>query len=637
MRDRGHDRLDVRACRRNGNPALAGRVHRLRRRVVPRARRAGRDGRARSANRAGARLERARTAPRVKWLDWNHDLPVSTGAVMSLVIAVGVSGSGSNTVPAPKPADRAGASPTLFSPRPPEVSARAGRRRGRRAALRRRLRGPAARSENPDLAPLSGGARRPRHLLRPALRARPRDARRARGDPHATPDGRRSGDARRDPALHEAVLDQHRARTTTSRRASSCSSARPRRFAPRPRGGRANGGATFPLAAGRDRSTTCSTRLQPLFFDPDVDPMVTQQDARRRARTSCTASANNLYVGVTMEDLEGFEERYALNSRLVKQRRQAGRRGLPGRRPLRRADRGDRPASRGRDPVRHRRRWREALRRADHVLPDRRDARPRGLRHRVGRRTRTRRSTRSTGSSRSTWTRAASRARGRRSSSTSTARRPRRSRRSRADAQWFEDRMPWDPTVPQAGRARRHRARHRRRRRDRRLGADHADRHQPAERPGDPRDATAASRCRCRTSTRRTTSRRCRRSAASSAWTPEEAARAEKWSALAGELTTEHARSDRPRVGQGRRAAERQPADCAEGAVLGARGSARRSRGAVLRARPEARRARARAGRAIRTRSCAPNTRPTRATRWCSCGACARARRSKKTTCATAR
>src|SRR5204863_3239667 len=30
------------------------------------------------------------------------------------------------------------------------------------------------------------------------------------------------------------------------------------------------------------------------------------------------ASANNLYVGVSMTDLEGFEENYPLNSRLVK-------------------------------------------------------------------------------------------------------------------------------------------------------------------------------------------------------------------------------------------------------------------------------------------------------------------------------
>ena len=71
-------------------------------------------------------------------------------------------------------------------------------------------------------------------------------------------------------------------------------------------------------------------------------------------------------------------------------------------------------------------------------------------------------------------------------------------------------------------------------------------------------------------------------------------ARATKWSALAGELTTEHARGDRPRVGQGRRAAERQPAGGAQGAVLGARGGARRSGRAVLPARSEARRARPR-------------------------------------------
>ena len=37
------------------------------------------------------------------------------------------------------------------------------------------------------------------------------------------------------------------------------------------------------------------------------------------------------------------------------------------------------------------------------------------------------------------------------------------------------------------------------------------------------------------------------------------------------------------------------------------------------------------------TRSCRPSTSTTRATRWCSCGAFAKARRSKKTTCATAR
>ncbi len=55
-------------------------------------------------------------------------------------------------------------------------------------------------------------------------------------------------------------------------------------------------------------------------------------------------------------------------------------------------------------------------------------------------------------------------------------------RKLAADAQWFEDRMPWDPQLPQAGRHRHHRQCHRRRGRSGRLGADHAGRHQPAER-----------------------------------------------------------------------------------------------------------------------------------------------------------
>ena len=44
----------------------------------------------------------------------------------------------------------------------------------RRPALCRRVRRAAAPREDPDLSPVPGGARRPRHLLRPALRAQPR-------------------------------------------------------------------------------------------------------------------------------------------------------------------------------------------------------------------------------------------------------------------------------------------------------------------------------------------------------------------------------------------------------------------------------------------------------------------------------
>ena len=52
---------------------------------------------------------------------------------------------------------------------------------------------------------------------------------------------------------------------------------------------------------------------------------------------------------------------------------------------------------------------------------------------------------------------------------------------------------------------------------------------------------------------------------------------------------------------------------------------------------PQAGGARHRRSRATTTRSSAPSTRATRATRWCSCAGSAKARRSKRTTCATAR
>ena len=85
------------------------------------------------------------------------------------------------------------------------------------------------------------------------------------------------------------------------------------------------------------------------------------------------------------------------------------------------------------------------------------------------------------------------------------------------------------------------------------------------------------------------------------------------------------------------RSAQGQSAGRVEGAVLRARGSARRSRRALLPAQSQARRARAGRRRRPGRASCRPSTRATPATRWCSCAACAKARRSRKTTCATGR
>src|SRR4029079_17233146 len=58
-------------------------------------------------------------------------------------------------------------------------------------------------------------------------------------------------------------------------------------------------------------------RLEPLFFDADVDPTVTSKTPPP-GQDMLTASANNLYVDVTSSDLPGFIEEYGLHSRLVK-------------------------------------------------------------------------------------------------------------------------------------------------------------------------------------------------------------------------------------------------------------------------------------------------------------------------------
>ena len=59
-------------------------------------------------------------------------------------------------------------------------------------------------------------------------------------------------------------------------------------------------------------------RLQPMFFDPAVDPIVTNKNPAA-GKDILQASANNLYLGVSLADLKGFTEKYGLNSRLVKQ------------------------------------------------------------------------------------------------------------------------------------------------------------------------------------------------------------------------------------------------------------------------------------------------------------------------------
>lgn len=75
-------------------------------------------------------------------------------------------------------------------------------------------------------------------------------------------------------------------------------------------------GAQFPCR-GSETLNQFVNRLAPMFFDAAVDPSVTNKTPGHD-RDILESSANNLYVGVSMADLSGFEERYGLNSRLVK-------------------------------------------------------------------------------------------------------------------------------------------------------------------------------------------------------------------------------------------------------------------------------------------------------------------------------
>ena len=213
------------------------------------------------------------------------------------------------------------------------------------------------------------------------------------------------------------------------------------------------------------------------------------------------ASANNLYVGVTMDDLDGL--RGALRAELA-----AGKRATASssRRSIGSAAATPTQIARivahleaaipfATEPMA------AGAARPDRVLSTGRDRGSRGATTSPGSATRTRRSTPSTASSRSTWTprgiKGAWEALVYYVNHEKTAQHP----GIAENAQWFEDHMPWDPSVPQAEVTGRHRQRHRRRDRDRRFRADDADRRSTCRTIRRSASATAASRCRSRTST----------------------------------------------------------------------------------------------------------------------------------------
>ncbi len=75
-------------------------------------------------------------------------------------------------------------------------------------------------------------------------------------------------------------------------------------------------GATFPTRTGETLEALL-TRLKPMFFDITFDPSVTVKTPEKGGDI-LTSSHNNLYQGVSLRDLTGFQEKYPLNSRLVK-------------------------------------------------------------------------------------------------------------------------------------------------------------------------------------------------------------------------------------------------------------------------------------------------------------------------------
>ena len=78
----------------------------------------------------------------------------------------------------------------------------------------------------------------------------------------------------------------------------------------------ASNGADFVLEPGETIAGRVE-RYARMFFDPDFEPMVTCKTPGE-GQDILASSANNFYDGVTMADLEGFEERNQLNSRLAK-------------------------------------------------------------------------------------------------------------------------------------------------------------------------------------------------------------------------------------------------------------------------------------------------------------------------------
>ena len=226
------------------------------------------------------------------------------------------------------------------------IPARARRRSGRRAGVCRRIRGPSAEGKDAHLASVPGGARGPRHLLRPEVRAQSRDARRARGDRHAR--RRRSM-----PTLDEITrytklfwINSGPYNNLTARKfVLQCT---PDAFAAAAHAAE-QAGATLPAEAGRNarsaaRAAAADVLRSERRSDRDEQDAAGRQGHPHRQREQSVRRRDD-------EGSRGLSGAVSAQFAAGEERRQDRRRGLPRRRALRRPDRGHRQAPRGRHSV----------------------------------------------------------------------------------------------------------------------------------------------------------------------------------------------------------------------------------------------------------------------------------------------
>ena len=360
----------------------------------------------------------------------------------------------------------------------------------------------------------------------------------------------------------------------------------PDAFAAAARQASANG-ATFPLAAGETLDAMLA-RMRPLFFDLSFDPIVTNKTPGE-GKDKLAASANNLYTGVTEEDLTGFTEKYGAQLAARQARRDARRGSLQTGRTIQPRDRARHGAPRGRGRIRDRADGARAQG-ARQVVSHRRDRRSHRVRHRLGpgqrlaRRHDQRVHRGLHGPARHQGLLGGARL------LCKPARRPRTSGKCAEAAQWFEDRMPWDPKYRKPG-----------------VQGITANAIDVVIETGDsgpitpvginlPNDQAIREKYGSKSVSLSNVSVAYDKSTAPEfrrefAWSDDEVQRAREVGQLLRRAAHEPARSDRPRIRPRIGAVEGLASGGAEGAVLGARGGAGRSHRAVLPAGREAGRA----------------------------------------------